>query len=343
MRYSYIKLHFVCDGCATKVPVTERHRAAANTAVIPDYTVDIDLLGNLVISSEADSAATAVPSHVFEDTSAAEIAEYTVDIDVLGNLLIYSEADSAVANVLPFDCCLDIQPPTGFEDEADHLQEDLHRSDDNTYTTNLFDDQAPQFDEASGDDTAINSASNSILHASHGQSRSSQFSDNDASDDVSDTTAFSNELIDNPPTSAAPIVLKTNKGNIKLSMEGYMYTVHSNKDKDCVRWRCAKRLLRCTGAISTDKEYGNVRVMQPHNHPPDHAAVDIVKCRNKMKEAAKKTKTPTSLICSQALCAIPVESRRELPAVSTMKRTIRNNRTLNHPAVPGKFIACKIA
>ena len=125
--------------------------------------------------------------------------------------------------------------------------------------------------------------------------------------------------------------LTSQKGGAKIAHAGYIYTKHSVRSSGDIRWRCAERRLKCRGIVHTDSNNGNVRHMADHSHPADLAAVEIARCRVQMKARATSSRDKPGVIYAEALQSLSEGARSTMTAASSVKRTLRNYKTVHHP------------
>ena len=99
-------------------------------------------------------------------------------------------------------------------------------------------------------------------------------------------------------------VLKTNRGGLKVVLDGHMYTKHATR-KTKLWWKCVKRSsMSCRGSIVTDLQRDNPEIREPHNHPADEAQVSLAKVRQKMKQQGADTRDKPSQIFAQVLISV---------------------------------------
>ena len=124
----------------------------------------------------------------------------------------------------------------------------------------------------------------------------------DASGDICD---------DNGPTdgqddggsddNAAPVIVKSQKGAVKLLFSGYAYTKHPRKHDAYIRWRCVRRLLKCNGSLLTDINMANPCADGVHNHDRDDSGCEVVALRDKMRQRVQTSRDKPSVIVAQTL------------------------------------------
>ncbi|KAF0723780.1 Uncharacterized protein FWK35_00024001 [Aphis craccivora] len=108
-------------------------------------------------------------------------------------------------------------------------------------------------------------------------------------------------------------IFKSNKGNIKIAFEGFLYT----KKKTCenhIQWKCSKTLsLKCFANFTSSLELVGPNLWSKLNR--DHS---------------NKRKLPGQIV-SETVINQPKEVLYQLPCENLIKRTLRNQRTGNHP------------
>jgi len=97
-----------------------------------------------------------------------------------------------------------------------------------------------------------------------------------------------------------------------------------------IRWRCTERRIKCPGVVHTDSHHRNVRQMADHRHPADLAAVEIASCRVQMKTRATSSRDKPGVIY-EALQTLSEGTRCSMTAASSVKRALRNYKTVHHP------------
>jgi len=98
-----------------------------------------------------------------------------------------------------------------------------------------------------------------------------------------------------------------------------------------IRWRCTERRMKCPGVVHTDSNHRNVRQMADHRHPANLAAVEIAHCRVQMKARATSSRDKPGVIYTEALQTLSERARCTMTAGSSVKRTLRNYKTVHHP------------
>ena len=107
-------------------------------------------------------------------------------------------------------------------------------------------------------------------------------------------------------------LIASNKGGMKLSFGGYMYTKQVSKPNH-VRWRCVKRTLRCKGSLTTTLEITNPVPVNEHNHLPNATDISVAKTRNNMKEMATSTMDKPNQVYSRAVSGLDNDTLAFLP------------------------------
>lgn len=130
-------------------------------------------------------------------------------------------------------------------------------------------------------------------------------------------------------------ILKSNKGNIKIAFEGFLHT----KKKTCenhILWKCSKTSsLKCFANFTTSLELVGPNVWsklnRDHSHLPNESLVIAEKIKCNMKQQAKITSKLPGQIFSETVINQPKEVLYQLPCENSIKRTLRNQRSGNHP------------
>jgi hypothetical protein len=84
--------------------------------------------------------------------------------------------------------------------------------------------------------------------------------------------------------------VSSNRGGIKLVIDGYIMTKHKNRD-DLYYWCCEKRkTLNCGGYACTILISGqhDLRNTKEHNHSPDATRKDIITAVYNLKRKARE-------------------------------------------------------
>lgn len=131
--------------------------------------------------------------------------------------------------------------------------------------------------------------------------------------------------------------IKSEKGKNKLLIEGYLFI----KDKvieNKVYWKCeVSKKLKCSARVITIDDNAT-KINNVHNHIGDAASVGAARVYNTIKENAKSTRDTPQFIISTASENVGQAVAARLPAVSSIKKTIRNIRASENlgPAVPNR-------
>ena len=128
-------------------------------------------------------------------------------------------------------------------------------------------------------------------------------------------------------------LIASNKGGMKLSFGGYMYTKQVSKPNH-VRWRCVKRTLRCKGSLTTTLEITNPVPVNEHNHLPNATDISVAKTRKNMKEMATSTMDNPNQVRSPAVSGLDNDTLAFLPFADSIRRTLRNHHRANYPSDP---------
>jgi len=130
-------------------------------------------------------------------------------------------------------------------------------------------------------------------------------------------------------------LLKSNKNNEKVALNGYMYT----KYKECkhfIRWKCVKSSsFKCPAILKSTLNKRKVSsAHHDHNHASDQSAIDAVKSKVKIKEMAKVSGSTPSQIFNEVIDSVPKQVLMKMPTEESIKRTIRMQRSGNSPVEP---------
>ncbi|KAF0746175.1 Uncharacterized protein FWK35_00031042, partial [Aphis craccivora] len=111
-------------------------------------------------------------------------------------------------------------------------------------------------------------------------------------------------------------ILKSNKGNIKIAFEGFLYT----------------KKKTCENHIHLELVGPNVwsKLNRDHSHLPNENLVIAEKIKCNMKQQAKINSKLPGQIFSETVINQPKEILYQLPCENSIKRTLRNQRTGNH-------------
>jgi hypothetical protein len=128
-------------------------------------------------------------------------------------------------------------------------------------------------------------------------------------------------------------IIKINEKGTKIVVDGYAYTLQHTLSKT-KRWKCSnKTKYNCPGTLSSSLILTNPVLQIEHNHAGNKQVKIIEKFKNDIKLRSRKTCDKPSQIFAEAVSQIPAEALLFLPKESVAKRTIRNQRTNNNPAL----------
>lgn len=118
-----------------------------------------------------------------------------------------------------------------------------------------------------------------------------------------------------------------------LVHNGYRY---NRTRKGANSWYCVlRRHENCDGnALTANNEIISFSSDDDHNHTPDSAKIEVTKIRAEIKAAAVTTSKHPQVIIASCTQNISASAAVQLPAVRSMKRTIRDNRVMaenSHP------------
>jgi len=123
----------------------------------------------------------------------------------------------------------------------------------------------------------------------------------DASGDGCDDDGTDGQDDGGSDDNAAPVIVKSQKGAVKLLFSGYAYTKHPRKHDAYIRWRCVRRLLKCNGSLLTDINMANPCADGVHNHDRDDSGCEVVALRDKMRQRVQTSRDKPSVIVAQTL------------------------------------------
>jgi len=123
----------------------------------------------------------------------------------------------------------------------------------------------------------------------------------DASGDGCDDNGTDGQDAGGSDDNAAPVIVKSQKGAVKLLFSGYAYTKHPRKHDAYIRWRCVRRLLKCNGSLLTDINMANPCADGVHNHDRDDSGCEVVALRDKMRQRVQTSRDKPSVIVAQTL------------------------------------------
>ena len=125
-------------------------------------------------------------------------------------------------------------------------------------------------------------------------------------------------------------VLETNRGGIKISLDGHLYVKKRTLSDGKIRWQCDRqRSQACSGALTTNgpPHYGGVMAATAHNHEADQNRARVLAVRTGLKRTAKDINSgSTTEIVANALVVAPPEIRGQLGQVSTLRRNVQRHR-----------------
>ena len=129
-------------------------------------------------------------------------------------------------------------------------------------------------------------------------------------------------------------VIKSTKGKMKLSHDGYFY-VKQYENPGKIRWVCdKKRSCRCNGAVLTDLANGNANVTSPHNNIRDQGQIDTAKKSEEMKALATSTIAGPSAIQSDVLLNANNEVKARIGTTEACSQAMARARKRSFPANP---------
>lgn len=135
------------------------------------------------------------------------------------------------------------------------------------------------------------------------------------------------------------IVVKSNKGNDKLCVDGYDYHYHSKIKTAEFRWSCAQRKsLMCKSVVittKTDDGHAIKRAPTEHNHDPKAHCVAVSTANKKVKDVSSSSSLEPSQIIREAIVDCQPDQRVYLPSKRAQKiKIIRNRKTTDTVAEP---------
>ncbi len=129
-------------------------------------------------------------------------------------------------------------------------------------------------------------------------------------------------------------IIRNQKGGVKICLNGYAYTLHKECN-DCVRWRCSKyNAFKCRSILKTTLDLSLVLEEPIHRHSSDAEELKVLKCVEGMKRRAKDSLAKPVQIFAEAVASLPEETRARMPVEDSAKRTLRNQRSREHPQEP---------
>jgi len=136
-------------------------------------------------------------------------------------------------------------------------------------------------------------------------------------------------------------IIKSNKGADKLCHNGYMYTL-KYAGKQYFTWRCTKKSsLNCPGILRTTIIKTEPLITTDHEHVSEKSQVEVAKVIAKIKIKAAHSSVNPSQIYAQEVSEIDDHIRARMPLEETVKRTIRNLRTIKNPLDPKTIKECE--
>lgn len=114
------------------------------------------------------------------------------------------------------------------------------------------------------------------------------------------------------------------------------YTLKKKTCENHILWKCSKTSsLKCFANFTTSLELvcPNVwsKLNRDHSHLPNENLVIAERIKCNMKQQAKITSKLPGQIFSKAVINQPKEVLYQLPCENSIKRTLRNQRSGNHP------------
>jgi hypothetical protein len=127
--------------------------------------------------------------------------------------------------------------------------------------------------------------------------------------------------------------VQSNKGNLKVIFEGYVYVKQKDLANGVVSFECSKRRNKaeCKAKIKIHGEQLVGRCNE-HSHGPDPSQLEVCKVVQQMKQLAEETEATPQQIITQSITTITEDAKAKLPSIPHIRRNIRRQRqTLKHP------------
>lgn len=140
-------------------------------------------------------------------------------------------------------------------------------------------------------------------------------------------------------------IIKSNKGNDKLYVDGFDYHFHSKignldiSSKNEFRWSCAQRKsMMCKSVVTTTRNsdgHAVIRAPTAHNHDPKAYCVSVASANNNVKHMSSSSSLEPSQIIRDAIVDCQQDQRVYLPSKRAQKMKINRKRkatdTLSEP------------
>ena len=131
-------------------------------------------------------------------------------------------------------------------------------------------------------------------------------------------------------------VTKSAKGSDLLLYQGYAYT-RKKTSNGWIRWQCQKqRTEACHGALTTDENpIANPKSFKAHNHEADLSKMEAIKCRDELKETAKRNPAQrTAPLVANALQTLSPQAMACAGSIETIKRDVQRQKAKTRPNEP---------
>ena len=129
-------------------------------------------------------------------------------------------------------------------------------------------------------------------------------------------------------------LLRSTKGKMKASFNGYFYTKQYEKSAK-IRWVCDQKKSRhCLGALITDIPNGNPNETTGHNHLPDQGRIETARTREEMKSQAATTIAAPSAIQTGILLHTDDEVKARIGTRGACTQAMSRARRKTLPANP---------
>ena len=128
-------------------------------------------------------------------------------------------------------------------------------------------------------------------------------------------------------------LIQSNKGGQKMCRNCHIYTKQSRSNSSMF-WCCVKRTMGCKATLRTTVEITHPIESKEHNHAPDNNEISVAKARTVMKLQAQTTRDKPGLVYANSVAHLEEATMARLPSIETCKKTIRNQRDPECPAVP---------
>ncbi|XP_025406421.1 uncharacterized protein LOC112680530 [Sipha flava] len=130
-------------------------------------------------------------------------------------------------------------------------------------------------------------------------------------------------------------LLKSNKGNDKIALDGYAYTIKETY-QSIIRWKCSKKSsMKCPAILITNLKISKIiRFEEEHCHCANKGAIGAMKIKQIIKKCSLQTCNNPGQIFVQN---VPKEILIELLFEISIKRSIRNQRSSLNPKKPNSL------